>query len=179
MNAFALHACSHAACMLFVWLSSTSVESVESVESFCKAMAPKAKVKFLKGAGCSKKPAALEKASGSVALEKEPAALEKASGSAALDQDPAALEQPSGSAALEKDIVLENDRVPNPWVSFEVESNPSRSRLWGKQAKGRWKIIYACETKRQLWHRQLCEKLKRDVEKEPKPGVLHSLGKGL
>ena len=54
-------------------------------------------MKFVKGAGCSKKPAALEKASGSAALEKEPAALEKA----------------SGSAALEKDIVLENDRVPN------------------------------------------------------------------
>ena len=69
-------------------------------------MAPKAKVKFVKGAGCSKKPAALEKASGS-------AALEKASG-AGLEQEPAALEKASGSAALEKDIVLENDRVPNP-----------------------------------------------------------------
>ena len=62
-------------------------------------MAPKAKVKFRKGASCSKKP-------------KEPAALEKASGSAALE--PAALEKASGSGALEKDIVLENDRVPNP-----------------------------------------------------------------
>ena len=125
-------------------------------------MAPKAKVKFVKGAGCSKKPAALEKASGSAALEKEPAALEKA----------------SGSGALEKDIVLESDRVPNPWVSLEVESNPTRSRLWGKQAKGRWKIIFSCETKRQMWHRQLCEKLKRDVEKEPHQSLEYFIALG-
>ena len=123
-------------------------------------------MKFVKGAGCSKKPAALEKASGSAALEKEPAALEKASGSKA-----------SGSAALEK-VVLENDRVPNPWVSLEVESNPTRSRLWGKQAKGRWKIIFSCETKRQMWHRQLCEKLKRDVEKEPHQSLEYFIALG-
>ena len=141
-------------------------------------MAPKAKVKFVKGAGCSKKPAALEKASGSAALEKEPAALEKASGSAGLEQEPAALEKASGSAALEKDIVLENDRVPNPWVSLAVESNPSRSRLWGKQAKGRWEIIFSCETKRQMWHRQLCEKLKRDVEKEPHQSLEYFIALG-
>ena len=132
-------------------------------------MAPKAKVKFVKGAGCSKKPAALEKASGSAALEKEPAALEKASGSAGLEQEPAALEKASGSAALEKDIVLENDRAPNPWVSLEVESNPT---------KGRWKIIFSCETKRQMWHRQLCEKLKRDVEKEPHQSLEYFIALG-
>ena len=153
---------------------------VESVESFWNAMAPKARVKFRKGAGCSKKPAALErgpaaleKASGSAAFE--PAALEKASGPAAFE--PAALGKASRPAALEKDIVLENDRVPNPWVSLEVESNPRRSRLSGKQAKGRWNVIFSCETKRQLWHRQLYEKLKRAVEKDQSLEYFIALGK--
>ena len=111
------------------------------------------------------------------ALEKEPAALEKASGSAGLEQEPAALGKASGSAALEKDIVLENDRVPNPWVSLEVESNPSRSRLWGKQAKSRWKIIFSCETKRQT-AQAACEKLKRDVEKEPHQSLEYFIALG-